>query len=211
MPDDPNAPRSARAPGPPDSGYHIKGIIYQGTQIFFEEHVRGGLHALYQEIRDDETLAFISQKFLPASFYDVMPVARLIRYEARALRLPVPQYLTMRTRFQAERDIGTVYKFLLKLVSLEQVGLRVPRIIGQLFDFGRVEATVVGEGHIELVLHGWPEVLLEWCRTAFEVYVNTAMRLSGAKEASLKLTSHLNEDAPRGIPLVKLKMDIHFA
>ena len=127
------------------------------------------------------------------------------------MRLSVAQYLQVRTRYQAEKDIGTVYKFLLKLVSLEQVALRVPRIITQLFDFGRTEGKVVAPGHIELMLHDWPAALVEWSQTAFEVYLNTAMRLSGASEASLTLVSSSPEPSPGGVPLVTLKMDIRFA
>lgn len=210
-PDESSSTSGKITPARGASPFHVKGIIYQGTQLFFEQNVRGGLAALYQEIRDDELRAFIQQKFLPSSWYDVMPVATLIRCEARAMRLPVPQYLVFRTRFQANKDIGTVYKFLLKLVSLEQVGLRIPRIISQIFDFGTTETRAVGEGHIELVMRGWPAVLVEWCTTAFEVYVETAMRLSGARDSSLRVSSHVPEGPREGVELVTLKMDIRFA
>jgi len=206
MPDDPKPPDSATR-----AQYRVKGIIYQGTQLFFETQVRGGFPSLLQEVRDPRLLEFIQQKFLPGSWYDVLPIAQLIRYEARAMRLSVPQYLQLRTRYQAEKDIGTVYKFLLKLVSLEQVGMRVPRIISQLFDFGTTDGRVVAPGHIELLLSGWPAVLVEWSQTAFEVYVNTAMRLSGAREAKLVLSDAIPEAAKGPVQLVTLKMDITFA
>jgi hypothetical protein len=194
----------------PSSPFHVKGVIYQGTQLFFTERVRDGLTALYHELRDDDLAAFMMQKFLPSGWYDVMPIARLVPCEARAMRLGVPQYLRLRTRWQAERDIGTIYRFLLKLVSHEQVALRVPRIIGQLFDFGTVEPIIVGPGHVELTMRGWPAALTEWCTTAFHVYVETAMILSGVEEPVIEIHPFTPERAVEAIPCVTARMAIRF-
>jgi hypothetical protein len=197
-------------PSPGTSPFHVKGIVYQGTHLFFEEKVRGGVSALYHEIRDDQLLAFIEQRFLPSSWYDVLPIARLIKHEARAMRLSVPHYLRLRTRYQAEKDIGSVYKFLLKLVSLDQVALRVPRIVGQIFDFGEANATMLDHGHVALHMKGLPTVLVEWCSTAFDVYVDTALKMSGAKETEIVLQAGEAEGKVQGVDCITLKMDVRY-
>jgi hypothetical protein len=194
----------------PSSPFHVKGVIYQGTQLFFAERVRDGMTALFHELRDDDLAAFMQQKFLAGGWYDVMPIAQLVKCEARAMRLSVPQYLRLRTRYQAEKDIGTLYRFLLKLVSHEQVALRVPRIIGQLFDFGTTETSSAGPGHVELRMRGWPAALSDWCTTAFHVYVETAMRLSGVDEPRIEIHPFTPERPVQGIPCVTVRLTIHF-
>lgn len=194
----------------PVSPFHVKGVIYQGTQLFFNERVRGGMTSLFHETRDDDLAAFMQQRFLPSAWYDVMPIARLVPCEARAMRLSVPQYLKLRTRYQAEKDIGSIYRFLLKLVSHEQVALRLPRFMGQLFDFGTPETRKIEPGHVELAMRGWPAALSEWCTTAFPVYVDTALRLSGTKEPRIVIHPFEDEPEVRGIPCVTVRMGIGF-
>ena len=207
-------PDRSGAPAPPTgqaSAFHVKGIIYRGTQIFFDERVPGGMQALVSAIGEPELAAFIQQPFLSASFYDALPIAALIRCEARAMSLPVAQYLDVRTRFQAEKDIGTVYKFLLKLVSLEQVAQRVPRIITQLFDFGVPVVEVVEQEHVTLRIEGWPAALVEWARAAFGVYLETALRLSGAKQARAVIHARGKSPPRGGVDCVTLAAELFFS
>jgi hypothetical protein len=124
------------------SPFHAKGVLYLGTQSFFAENVRGGLDALASEIQDEALRAFITQKFLPASLYDVMAVPALVAYEARALRMGHDDYLLHRTRYQAKKDLGGVYAWLLRLASPRLVATRLPRIMLQMFDFAQAEVVL---------------------------------------------------------------------
>src|ERR1700748_3163446 len=104
------------APG--TSPFRVKGSVYLATHEFFAQRVRGGMDTLYAELRNEPALlAFMQQKFLPSSWYDVLPVAQLIEAEARAMGVPLGQYLRVRTRYQADRDIAGVYRFIMRLVS----------------------------------------------------------------------------------------------
>lgn len=193
------------APG--ESPFHVKGNLYAGTQKFFASQVPGGLEALYKEIDDPALLAFIQQKFLAASWYDVLPVVPLIRAESRTMRLPIAAYLRHRAVFQAKQDIGGVYRFLLKLVSPEKVGLRLPNLLSQIFDFGKNEALSPEKGRIETTLHGYPGVLWEWYSTAFAVYSETALTLAGAKRAAVVARPPENERIEHGVQLVRFRID----
>src|SRR6185312_17279254 len=105
------------APSPPpfgESAFHVKGVIYLGTRAFFDAQVPGGYAGLVSAIHDPALRAFFTQPFLASSWYDVLPVAPLIEIEARVMGLSLEDYLGRRTLFQADRDMGGVYKYLLR-------------------------------------------------------------------------------------------------
>lgn len=189
------------------SPFHAKGVLYLGTQSFFEANLRGGLAAFAADIDRPELRAFITQKFLAASWYDVMPVPALIAYEARALRMELEQYLLHRTRWQAKKDLGGVYGWVLKLASPEMVMSRLPRIFLQMFDFGTLDATPVKDHHARMALGAIPEPLERWLTTAFGVYCDTALKLAGAVRSESRVTTS-PDGARAGVPLVKLTCDV---
>src|SRR6516225_6947328 len=101
--------------------FHVKGVVYLGTQKYFTNDVPNGMARLAETIDDPLVRDFIAQRFLAASWYDVLPVAPLIRAEAEVCGQTVAQYMRKRAAFQAREDIGGVYRWLLKLASPELV------------------------------------------------------------------------------------------
>lgn len=195
-------------PIPVGSGpFHVKGVLYLGTQKYFNTQVEDGMRKLVETLDEPQVREFIQQKFLPSSLYDVLPVAPLIRAEAEVCKQTVVSYLRRRARFQAEEDISGVYRWLLKLASPETIALKLPRLMTQIFDFGESGGEKVGDKRVRIVLRGFPSLLGEWYTNAFEVYTKTALELAGAKNATLQLTS-VPEDAGAGrVPLVTLTGD----
>lgn len=161
------------------SPFHAKGVLYLGTQSFFSEHVRGGMDALAQEIEDEALRAFITQKFLASSLYDVMPVPALIAYEARTLRMSLDDYLLHRTRHQAKKDLGGVYAWLLRLATPQLVATRLPRIMLQMFDFAQAEVVSESPDEIGARFTGIPAPLAPWLSVCLAVYAETAIKLAG--------------------------------
>jgi hypothetical protein len=199
-----------RVHAPGESPFCVKGTIYIGTNKFFTKEVPGGLDALYAQIEDPKLLAFIQQKFLPSSWYDVLPVAPLIRAEARAMKLTVAHYLKQRTVFQAKEDIHGVYRFLLRLLSPEMVGKRLPRLLTQIFNHGTNDTRLVEPGWIQSVLDGYPRILWEWYSTAFQVYAETALVIAGAKKASGIVRPPEGERIEQGVPLMRMRLDVRW-
>jgi hypothetical protein len=196
---------AAFAPG--ESPFHVKGGIYLGTIKFFTRQVEGGIAALHEQIDDPRLLAFIQQKFLPSSWYDVLPVAPLIRAEARAMKLTTTQYLRQRAAFQVREDIGGVYRMLLKLISPESVAMRLPRLLTQIFDHGSVEANLVEPGFIQSTMSGFPKILWEWYSTAFEIYSETAIGLAGGQKPSSLARPLEDMGSADGVPLIRFRME----
>jgi hypothetical protein len=193
------------APG--ESPFRVKGGIYLGTLKYFEKEVPGGVAALHAQIEDGKLRAFIEQKFLPSGWYDVLPVAQLIRAEARALNLTVANYLRKRTVFQVEQDIGGIYRFLLAILSPESVATRLPRLLTQIFDHGTTEVRLVEPGWLESTMGGFPALLYDWYSTAFEVYTETALHKAGGKKILALVRPPEPEGQKDGVDLIKFRVD----
>lgn len=198
------------APGA--SPFHVKGVLYRGTQEYFAKEVPGGIEALYAQLADDPALlAFIQQTFLPSSWYDVLPAARLIRAEARAVGLTLARYLRLRTRYQAERDIGGVYRVLLKLASPDLVANRLPRLMAQMFDFGTTDTRVLATGHLDMRMRAFPAALVDWYVGCFGVYADVALRLAGAQNVAVTTKTPLPDGDRDGIPLVVIGIEVRYS
>lgn len=190
--------------------FHVKGVLYLGTQKYFGTEVPDGLARLATTLDDASVREFIQQKFLASSWYDVLPVAPLIRAEAEVCHQTVPSYLRKRAAFQAREDIGGVYRWLLKLASPEMVALKLPRLLTQIFDFGDSFTERLDDHSVHIELRAFPAVLTEWYSTAFEVYAETALGLAGGKNISLVLRPTPTGKHASGVELVTLKGDAHW-
>jgi hypothetical protein len=190
-----------------ESPFHAKGVLYLGTQTFFEANLQGGFAAFTIDIKEPELAAFIGQKFLPSSWYDVMPVPALIAYEARALRMTLEQYLLHRTRWQAKKDLGGIYGWVLKLASPGAVFTRLPKVFVQMFDFATVQMDVRDAGSGRGSIRGIPEPLRPWLTTALGVYVDTALKLAGAHTIDATITP-VGEGVRAGVPIIRIDLEV---
>ncbi len=163
------------------SPFHAKGVLYLGTQSYFTEHVRGAMQSLENEIKEPELRAFITQRFLPASLYDVTPVPTLIAYEARAQRMSLDSYLLHRTRYQAKKDLGGVHGWLLRLATPRLIARSLPRIMLQMFDFAKVEIVRDEPNEVVAKMMDVPELLAPWLQVGLAVYSESALKLAGAR------------------------------
>ena len=65
-------------------------------------------------------------------------------------------------RWQAKRDIGGVFKLILKLASPELVARALPRASMQYFEFGAARGELLGRGRLRAVQTGVPLPLVPW-------------------------------------------------
>jgi hypothetical protein len=191
-----------------DSPFHVKGVLYQGTQTYFTKQVPGGLPALLDAIDQPPLREFIAQKFLASSRYDVMPVHALIEYESRAVGQDVATYLRARSSWQAAQDIHGVYRVMLRLASPERVMQRLPRLLIQMFDFMSADLEETGAGERLVSFAGVPRPLETWVRVAFGVYTETAITLAGAKGASVSFLDSSPDGVRAGVPLLRLRLRV---
>lgn len=195
------------------SPFRVKGVLYLGTQSFFAEHkITGGgdgMSALLEEMHEPELRAFITQKFLAASLYDVTPVPALIVHEARVLRMSVDSYLLHRTRYQAKKDLAGVNAWLLRLASPRLVARHLPRIMLQMFDFASVEIARDEPNDVIAKMLGVPAILAPWLGVCINVYAETALNLAGVK-ASTNTPEIRVTGARAGLELVELTVPLRW-
>lgn len=190
-----------------ESPFHAKGVLYIGTQSFFEANLQGGFARFLESIEQPELRAFISKRFLAGSWYDVMPVPALIAVEARALGMPLDSYLLHRTRWQATRDLSGVYGWVLKVATPGAVAARLPRIFAQMFDFAVIGEQQVEHEHTTAFLGGIPDPLVPWLTSGISVYADTAVKLAGARKVEVAVASE-PERAQSGLALRRMRIEV---
>lgn len=189
--------------------FRVKGVLYLGTIADFEREVPGGLATLLAEIADPELRDFIRQPFLPSSWYDVLPAPRLIRAEAAARRSDIPSYLAQRTRYQAERDLGGVYRFALRIASPARVVTFLPKVAAQMFDFARASIETREERRTTFVIRGIPSECGFWLKTSFQIYTRVALERAGAANITTDAALHFDGDTA-GHRIERLEVDVRW-
>lgn len=184
----------------------MKGLVYMRTYGFFDENYPGKLE-LIGRLLDPQVKAFFAQTFLASGWYDALPIAPLVVAEASVCGLTVPDYLEARATWQADRDIHSVYRILLRLASPAMVAARLARIMGQVLSFGATEILNKTDRAMDAVVRGMPEVLGPWYSGALAVYGRRALSLAGSKAPRCELvrSEHTGNDED-GLPLA----DLHF-
>jgi hypothetical protein len=186
--------------------YRVKGLVYMRTYSFFEEKFPGRLE-LIGRLLDPPVKAFFAQTFLASGWYDALPIAPLVIAEASLCAQSVPDYLEARATWQADQDIHSVYRILLRLASPGMVAARLARIMGQVLSFGTTEIVDKSDHGMKGVVRGMPEILGPWYSGALTVYGRRALTLAGAKapRCDLVRSERVGHDAD-GLALA----DLHF-
>jgi hypothetical protein len=190
------------------SPFRMKGVVYLGHEEFASNAIPGGERAVSGAFRDPALRAFLEQRFLAASWYDVLPIVPVWYQCAKLLRQHPTDFLKERTRHQAQRDIHGVYRFLLKLVSAEAVAVRIPRIMQQYFDFGRTESHLVRRGLVRAATSGVPSYIVPWLRIVSETYLMVALELSGVKFAQFRRLGVTPAGEAHGVALSSMGFEV---
>jgi hypothetical protein len=129
---------------------------------------------------------FFSQTFLAMSFFDLIPLVCAGHVCARVLRMPFFEFVSMRSRFQAESDLRGVYRAVLKLASPRLVGTRIPTLMNQYFDFGESHVQE-GEAHrVSFSLTGIPAMFGEWVHAAYDGFTFVIVKATGGVAPNLE-------------------------
>jgi hypothetical protein len=196
------------APGA--SPFHVKGIVYRGHVDYANRFITGGATAVAAAFRNPALTTFYGQQFLAASWYDALPLLPAWFQCAKLLNQPPIEFLRARTRHQAEQDIRGVYRWLVKIASAEAVAQRVPRVVGQYFDFGTTDASVVRPGVVRLQQTGLPVLMAPWFATVSETFVSVALEIAGAKQVTIRRKPLEPDGKAHGLPLGRMVADVEF-
>jgi hypothetical protein len=181
---DPSA-RPPRRPSGTDSLFRCKGHLYLGFFEVLELHATK--EQLYERLESDELRDFARQPFMTASWYPTDPILALGEAAARLTMTSYADFLTQMARRQAVRDVGGVYRFMLKLTNSSTVVERLPRMANRYFEFVRSELATPPTSPAVLIVSGIPENIAATYRLVTEPYITRAMELAGAKNIVHKI------------------------
>jgi hypothetical protein len=195
------------APG--ESPFRMKGSAYLGHIEYVKRFVAGGLEAHYAGFRDPRQATFFQQHFLPSSFYDILPLVAAGHVCARQARISFLQFIRMRSRFQAERDIEGVYRTLLKISTPQLAISRLPTLQAQYLDFpGHGEAEIVEPGKAVMHRRQLPVIIAKWFTIVYETYIEAILEASGAKTVLVRSNSEERDVAAFGFPTVRYRCEV---
>ena len=183
------------------SPYRVKGHVYRGLFESTEKRCPGGVAAVLPRLGDEELAAFFQQKFLAASFYDLLPLLEFGREAAHLAGVPYSTYVRGGARLQAEKDVNGLYRAMLRLASPSLVVARMPRVVMQYMTFGNATGRMVAERTYEILVRGVPEPVQVWLIAAAEGFVpfvlETAVRAVPDEQSAGTVSP-----AGTGVPLV---------
>jgi hypothetical protein len=167
------------APG--DGPFRIKGTVYLGHLEYVAKNVAGGIEAMNNAFRDPRLARFFRQRFLSSSWYDIVPIITSAHTCARLTGVVVAEFLRVRTIMQAKRDLGGIYRLLLKLTSPAAVVTRYATVQAQYFSFGRASARSLGPTRAAVVRSDVPAMFASWFEPVNQAFLEFALGAAGAK------------------------------
>lgn len=198
-------------PFPPGEGpFRIKGGAYRGHLDYVAEHVPGGVEEMLRGFRDPALATFFTQKFLPSTYYDILPLVVAGYVCARQSRKTYSEFLRIRARYQAQKDIGGVYRMLLKMVSPMSAVERLPALMAQYMDFASDrQFEKQGDRKVELSGRGIPQLIAPWFSTVMEAYIDVVLTAAGGRGVLTRVvTPHEPDALVRGLPAVKWRCHV---
>ncbi len=197
----------AFAPG--EAPYRVKGINYRGHLTWTEDHYPGGVEAMHARL-PPEISEFFGQPFLSSAFYDLHPLCVAGREMAPALDLDYLGFVRQRCEWQAESDVKSVYRMLLRFLSAERIAKMVPQQIKLSFDFADVETEVIDKGHVRGNVSAIPDAILPWWSVVVDAYIARVLSLAGLPTSHVTVR-RLGGGADRdGVRVSPAQLDIFF-
>lgn len=191
--------------------FRIKGLAYSGHLAYIKEHAPGGVDAMLRGFRDLRLAEFFQQRFLTASWYDIVPLVVAGHVCARQCSLNFSSFVRARSQFQANLDISGIHRLLLKLASPGLVITRLPALQAQYIDFtGRGEAKLLERGHAELTRAQLPVMFAKWFAVVNDAYAEAVVTSAGAQNVLIRSEYSEPDVVVHGVPTVRFRCSVRW-
>jgi hypothetical protein len=167
------------APG--ESPFKVKGFSHKNSLAWLDGEVRGGLTALFAELRDPLRI-FFQQTFLDGTWYDVLPAQPLFQAAARLTKQSPFDLARKASASQAQKMISGMHRTLLKFDSPEQVVERLPVIAKQYLNFVDTRVECVAPKCWRAIGEGIPAGVVQLYMATSEAFTGCSLEVSGANE-----------------------------
>jgi hypothetical protein len=166
------------------SPFHMRGFVYRDSIAMAERLLSQRGLTVGQVLRqqgDAALEAFLGQRFSATEWYDIYPSIHFMPIVARACGVSLAQHMRASAVQHAEWALRGFTSIVLKLVSNETVASWIPRISAWYHDFGRVEASVVGERHVRGTRSGLPVFVVQGWAIVGMHFTEHVLAHAGAK------------------------------
>jgi hypothetical protein len=164
------------APG--EAPFRTKGTAYLGHLGWVAQHFPGGTAGFLAEL-SPPMRRFFEQPFLAMSMFDIMPLVCAGHTCARVLKLSFFQFIAKRSRHQAEQDLKTVHRALLRLTGPRMIGARLPMLMSGYFDFGSSSVLESDAYRVRFELSGVPLMYAEWLHAVYDGFGSVLIETTG--------------------------------
>ena len=196
---------TAFAPG--ESPFRTKGNVYRALLESADRRVPGSRSAVLASL-DPALVRFYAQPFLAGATYDLFPVVPFGAAGARLCNLSYPEFVRGGAAFAAERDMRGIYKFLLRFTSPAALVQRLPKILLQYFDFGKVEGKFLSECSYQAVVSDIPQPVNLWLMNVAHGFMPIVMKAAGARDATLQLGQAMTDGRRHGVAMLRATFTI---
>ena len=202
-------PRLPCRPG--ECRMRIKGVAYRGMRQLIDGRIPGGLEGFVRAIDDKALAEFISQPFLTASWYDILPMMPINVAIAHILGLGLEVLAEEEGTAQARYDARTVYRTLFDAMTLDNIAMRMVRFERQYYDHGDGALEVMSPHHLVLRRLGVPEFVVRWFAPMHAAYGAEVLRLKGATQVEATPRPPTPAGVRDGLRLVDLDTDLRWS
>jgi hypothetical protein len=190
------------APGA--SPFHIKGEYYRQTADVVAYHEKKSQGALRPILEREGLSEFVSQPFLSSSFYDVMPMPRIVMAVAEARGRDVHELTSRMGQAAVEAQMKGVYARLLNRLTPKNFTERFDQVINLFYDFAPVTVAAVGAG-ARVVRKDMPLGIGEWWAVVTVPFVVIPLTAGGARDVTVEWRlepSGVQEGVPLGAAIL---------
>lgn len=193
----------------PDTPFRVKGLVYKATRGYFDKNLGVGYDALLSAL-PAPLREFMDQPFLSGNQYEVMLMPDLINIEARVAGVSSEVYLRSRTRWQAEKDLGGVYKLIARVAPPSVVVRRVMVLLPQILNFGSAHVTSERPSQVCVELRSIPIPLVAWLERVVVVYAQTCLEFAQAKGVRVSVLPRSPGVENQGYPTMSLHFEVRW-
>jgi hypothetical protein len=152
----------------------------------------------------------LGQRFHQATTYDIVPLAYLSLYAARARGISILQLGRENGTYHADRALTGFSGIVLKLLSHEAIALWLPRISAWYHDFGHIETRSAAPGLVRGVRVGMPRICVQqWAVTAME-FAEHVLERCGARDVRVSVFEPEQEGQRHGQPLFRVPFELRW-
>jgi hypothetical protein len=195
---------------PGESPFQCKGILYVDSIAYYDEHVPGGWAGLTDRIRDPRLKAYLSQRFLAGTWYDVFPTVAAHRITAISAGTPYLDFLRTMAAWTTDRQYRGVYRVFLKDGRPDAVARRLPIIAAKYYNCLRVEVRELAPNAYETLTSGLPVVVAPSYQVTSEVAVMKALEIAGVRHLRHRWMPTEPDGEAHGLPLVRVRREVRW-